>query len=395
MKRLLVLGITTLSVLCSACSPTQGEAPVSPAALPPADDSQQLATDEAADTLPAGLYFTTFEPDENDPSAGITRLWTVDAAGQPRPLREIGSGRVRDFQLSADGAQALYTLQDDIWLLDLVTGDVRNLTGTPEQRERQAQWWPEQPGTVICGTIPVDEPGLWQSGSYGYLTFVSIDGAYQTTDDFLYAAPLPLGEQMLYERIAVTAGGEPFLPDGELVLRSAADDARPSVIAPPHGLLRVESLSASPDESTVGLAVQMQDAKAETPQAAILLLDRVTNSYQMLDRYEPLAVEGSLLHSAPRWQPGGDLLAYYKLASPVENSGVWVVDGEGPHQTTSPNAQMWGSGPVIFSPDGRWIAAYLPGGEPGVVDTVTWRTLSWDVEPQVIDIGWIDGSLDE
>jgi len=59
----------------------------------------------------------------------------VNADGQPVQIFDRA-----DALISPDGTQTLYREMDDLWLADLVTGEQRNLTQTPDRAECCAQW---------------------------------------------------------------------------------------------------------------------------------------------------------------------------------------------------------------------------------------------------------------
>ena len=55
-------------------------------------------------------------------------------------------------QISPDGSQALYTRDDDIWIVDLLNGDQQNLTNTPDRVEVHPQWWHGNQNLVVFGS---------------------------------------------------------------------------------------------------------------------------------------------------------------------------------------------------------------------------------------------------
>ncbi len=367
---------------------TSARSTPSPAASPRSTESESEAA--AATSLPAGLYFTTFEPAAGGLSQGVTRLWLVDATGQPREQYKVEDGLAKDFTLTPDGSQALYSLQDDIWLVDFSSNRARNLTNTSDRWEGRAMWWPGRPGYILCGSIPADSPELWIDGSFGYLTIIGPDDSPTITHDFLYAAPQPLDGRLFYERVRVGPEGHPSLMDNEQVTRQPDGTIENFENPEPAGILWIEDISAAPDGEQIGFSAMMQPADNAPPQTIIFMLDQRMGSYQILDQYEPMGLGGSMLNSAPAWNPSGDVIAYYKLAWPAEESGVWIRDNAGTRLVTTPDSEVWGNGPPVFSPNGQWIAAHVPGGQLGIIDTAKWRVYTWDTEYPLIGIGWID-----
>jgi hypothetical protein len=86
----------------------------------------------------------------------------------------------------------------DIWLIDLATGQERNLTGSMNRLECCPLWWPARPETILFGSWDKDgwEPSL------GALTTMQVDGSgYRILDgepSYGLPAPSPNGQTVAY-----------------------------------------------------------------------------------------------------------------------------------------------------------------------------------------------------
>ncbi len=337
--------------------------------------------------LPEGFYFTKFEMTNTDTGNGITSLWIVNAGGEP----ELRFQKEERFRLALDpsGERALIWGQESLGILDVQTGNIQPLPQLPDQLNGQLIWWPAHPDTVIAGSIPANRPELGIDGAFGYLTFIGLDGTYELTEEYLYAAPEPLPDGLLYARVGIGPTGNPSMPDpaNGLFIRHTDGTVEPFQGIELDDTAWIGDISASKDGNLIGLAI-MDDYSTHPPRASIGVLDWKTGTYRIIDQYQPMGLGGALLNSAPQWGPSNELFAYYKLAGPAEQAGIWAVENWGaPRMLTIPHDRDWGKGSPQFSPDGKWIAAFIPGGTIGFIDTETWKVHVW--EEMVASIGWI------
>lgn len=264
-----------------------------------------------------------------------TGLWRVEEDGAPAPILNRP-----DVVLSPDGAQALYTSPDsDLWLIDLTTGEERNLTNTPDRIECCPQWWPARPDTLVFGSWPGDAE---LGPSTGFLTTVRVDGSdYRVLDgehqSNAVPAPAPDGQTIAYDQ-----GGTAYLyrlDTGPVPFDPAA-----------YGLpvQRIGSPAWSPDGRYLAWVVGGDFGQGW--RLGLGVFDLENRTAHLLHPYEPLGVGG--WPGAAAWSPDGQWLAYTIWpAADYDEAGVCVFRPDG----TEEHCLGPGGGPV-WSPDGRRLA---------------------------------------
>jgi Tol biopolymer transport system component len=90
-------------------------------------------------------------------------------------------------RVSPDGQWIAYEAEDstagssDIWLIEKATGEIRNLTNTPDRYEVNPMWWPGRDDHIVFGSDPDPLDGVWNSE---YPTVIGLDGTgYQVLDE--------------------------------------------------------------------------------------------------------------------------------------------------------------------------------------------------------------------
>lgn len=314
---------------------------------------ERLATDEIPTSVP--LDATSPNPDEeggggSSPSGLVVlaenALWKVNAKGQLEPLLEVEPG-ASSFQLSPDGFQVLYDAipasgegyENDLWLVDLATGDSRNLTQNPGRDERCALWWPARP-TVVVFSYRVE--GSFECGRLVALDLQSGDSRtlLEDTISSLLPAPSPDGRT-----IAFTDIGNAWLYRWE------------------------EGEAESLDPARFGLTVEK-------------FFDLAATSAAVLHTYEPVGCEA--LPEPPVWSPDGRWIAYTVYCA--EGMGVYVLRPDEPEE----HYLGTGGSPPIWSPDGRWLAfkrGFKEDEGVWIASTQDW-TLQQVTGPGARVVGW-------
>lgn len=290
---------------------------------------------------PVGLVYSTEEG-----------LWIIDGDGQAKFLHEDGQSAV----LSPDGRQVLFAsgnnlgndpwlegLTDDIWLLDLDSGETRPVSDTPDILEADFKWWPSRPGVVVFRYVPREEAGPMTALSLGALDLETGEFTHLAEDAGSFALS-PDGETIAYD-------------SGQLMLytwggKSEAVDLRPQGINNTRHNMKP---AWSPDGKRLAWFVDGDlDGKSESWQGGLVVLERESDTAQLLHIYEFVGYGGVAPEIA--WSPDGEWLAFQtmlEVLGTVEESvaQLWVLRADGNEERFLGYAQN-----PIWSPDGRWLA---------------------------------------
>jgi len=339
---------------------------------------------------PPGLIYSTEEG-----------VWRIDPDGESEYLI-AWPPHVYEFAFSPDGAHALYadTVEEDVWLVDLETGEQRNLTQTPDRGEVCPVWWPARPGVVVFGS--------WARGSdeysinAGHLSMVRLDGSdYRVLDE----------EQ-------ATCGDWAVSPDGQRIAygrRGNASFYRWGVgieqLDPAAYGLSVVGL-ANPDWSPDGkrIAWRVWQESGGWYQTGIAVFDlEAGDSSLPLVGGQLRARNNCRCEFGSFWSPDGQWLygyGYFEVPSkgggtePGLAVGIVRPDGTKSHLLSG---QYWQVGArPIWNPDGSQLAfgqgavysnAFWHQAVQGVtllLDISTWTVQQLDLPPGAQVIAWIE-----
>ncbi len=319
----------------------------------------------------------SLSPEAIDPPAGLAYrteegLWRVQADGQSVLLVDRP-----DAVLSPDHTHAVYAEDGDVWLIDVRTGERRNLTETSARIAMFPRWWPARPDTILFSSWPKDGWGP----STGYMTVVRTDGSgYHVLEEqqvsYGLPAPSPDGQLIAYDR-----EGTPWLYR-QGVGPESLDPARYGLRR--QGMLRIASPAWSPDGKQLAWVVGNYSDGEEV--MGIGVFDLVKQTVQFLHPHDPLGFGG--WPPAPVWSPDGAWLAYHVLSDDFVKSGVWVLRADGSDEQFLGS----GSGPV-WSPGGRWLAfTYTtPNGESAIrlAEVGAWRLRHVILPEDAALVDWI------
>jgi len=244
----------------------------------------------------------------------------VDIAGKVVPLVDQPQA-----QLSSTHDQVLFARDEpssgmnDIWLLDKVSGEERNLTQTPDRDEVSPQWWPAHPEFVFL--VSGEEIGM---GNAQRPTIVGLDGTGYRVIDEKQGGPFSLS------------------PDGAFIAYGGFDeigviyhwDGDREVFDPRDYGLNVDKIfqpSFSPDGRYLAWQVA-GDLNGDGNYAnGLAVFDLKERTAQLMHVYTVQG--GGMVPHYIAWSPDGTWIAF-------------VTFGEGPAVGREPN--LW-----VLRPDGN------------------------------------------
>lgn len=300
-------------------------------------------------------------------------LWRVSADWQPELLAEFPPSAI----LSTDGQEALKLVEDDIWLVDLATGQERNLTEGSGRGHCCFQWWPERPSTIIFGSWPLDSD---LGPTTGFLSAVRSDGSgYMILEEEVQSNgmpnPGPDGESIAYDR-----GGTSW------IYRWGAGSAPLDPVA--YGLTNVVRIGGpawSPDGRRLAWSVAIEDPDW---QIALAIFDLESQSARLYHAYHNVGRGGWF--PPPAWSPDGRWLAFVAEDVDPERRGLWVVSVEGSDET-----YLGPGGQPLWSPDNRWLTyrSFEDGGQEPIarlVEVGSWYKIQIYLPPGANIVDWAE-----
>jgi len=265
-------------------------------------------------------------------------LWLVEGDGRSRFLIDQPDGAI-----SADGKLIVYEQGDpgDLWLEDLVTGERRNITNTPNRREGLPVLWPEEPDLVVFASKSVEE----ELFGFGQPTVANLDGSgYRILDD-QKAGPFALSP----DGVTIAFG----CCDGPGILYRWPDG--PTTFNPLDYGVNAQKLFLpewSPDGQKLAWVVsgELVPGGGEY-QSGVAIFDIGSRTAEMIHVYQPMG--GSTVEHFLSWSPDGNWLAfvtYAELPAHGRKPALYVsrVDGLEEYYLGVGFNPSW-------SPDGKWL----------------------------------------
>jgi len=296
-------------------------------------------------------------------------LYRVRADGQS----ELLFGRSESI-LSPDGAQAVYWLDDDLWLIDLASGESRNLTNTPDRVEYLPREWKTRNDILLFTSYPVGvEVG---PGITGFLTMVRTDGTgYLVLDDLNQAINFDLSPDG--QTIAYGAGPMTYLYRWTTG-REVFDPAD-------YGLSQIGGISSpswSPDGKQIAWLVS--GVIDGIDQSAIAFFNLEARTATLNHRHQLPGMDG--IPAAGRWSTDSKWYAVYIFDMDFTRAGTWVLQADGMQETS---IYMGYGASAMWSPDGKSLAVTDPdSGGVRLVDVMTWESRLVDLSLFYL-VAWI------
>jgi Tol biopolymer transport system component len=280
-------------------------------------------------------------------------------------------------QISPDGNQLLYTSDNDIWLVEILNGDQKNLTNTPDRIEVNPQWWSGNENLVVFGSWGIaDDLGP----TSGYLSLISTDG-----DDYWALADEPSNTKPALQ------------PDGSIIAYDLGDTARlyhldsdesEEFDVSLYGLnilkgKRIVSPSWSPDGKKLTWWVSGVFSPSRDGSTVLAVFDLEKGSVELLHSYTPIGSGGGL--PTPIWSPDGNWLAVLTL-SEVHKTDLWVIsaDGNDEHHLGFANNVVW-------HPDGSTLVfKALSDDIVRLTEVGDWKLQPMDLPPGSAPVDWLD-----
>jgi Tol biopolymer transport system component len=322
---------------------------------------------EPADPAAAGLVYY-------HPSKG---LYQVQADGLAHWLFTFPDVEA----VSPDGSLALVGRNEDIWLADRTTGELRNLTNTPDRFEFDPLFWPANPQTIVFGSVSAEE-GLGMSA--GHLTLMRLDGS----------------GYLVLEPEASSIGAASLSPDGTTIAYETADQAwlysegsgKVAFDPAAYGVTGVEralSPAWSPDGSRLAWWIGGRLNGAADYSLSLAVFDLAGGEATLLHPYTPIGGGGWPIN--PVWDPSGEWLATQTISEAGTKGNLWVLKADGGDEVNLGN----GAYPV-WDPQGSGLI-YVEWGQGSFEDSVDklthigdWALQDLQLQPGSMPFAWLE-----
>ncbi len=366
-KQLASLLLITASLTITACGRSPARVDPGGVEVSPTTVSEPIATETGVPLPPAhpasGLTFSTYEG-----------TWLIDAQAEVVLLTDQSMARISpDGQWIAYEAEDLTAGTSDIWLIERASGDVRNLTNTPDRYEVNPMWWPGRDDHIVFGSDPDPLDGVWNSE---YPTVISLDGTgYQVLDE----------EQ---------GGLRALSPDGQAIAYGGYDS--PGAIYrwgkgleafdPPEYGVNAEKLyqpAWSPDGQLLAWNIGGDLIGDGGYLLGVAVFDLEAKTGRFFHIFAPEG--GGMVPSYLEWSPDGEWLAFVTFGEPPVTGRapkLWVIRPDGSEE------KYVGEGLApTWSYDSEWLAS-LRTNDAGQQELSLAEVGTWEM--QIVDFPHTD-----
>jgi Tol biopolymer transport system component len=322
----------------------------------------------------AGLVYTDIAANET---------WMIDPYGFPQRLYPE-----RDAKPSPDGGRVLMGREDDIWLVDLVSGEEKNLTAAVNRSNGNSQWWPANPEVIVLNST---EPDVGPTMSFGQVSMMQQDGSsYQVLEEnrsIWGPAPSPDGRTIAYDTV-ISTPDETVHTAWLYHLDTGKEQLNPADygLDVPEDFL-ISSPSWSPDSTRITWRVGGSFAPDGVWKIVLLLFDLTAKTHSFIYEYQPAGGFGGWTPPAI-WSPDGEWLAFTDHSrGRVPELVIMRPDGSDVRSLGDGTLQLWSpdSSKLLFIDYGQ--GSYLES-QIILVDIETMQTTVLDLPPGSQQIQW-------
>jgi WD40 repeat protein len=312
------------------------------------------------------------------------RLWLVGQNGQPTAILHQASYATP----STDGQRVLYASGDpsDLFMQDLATGEVRQLTNTPNIAESYPHFWPGKPEMVVYHFVNSEDVGI----SAGFLGAVNVNSREQLVLD---------AQNSSFSTFALADDGQHIAYGGAkaMIYTWGSGPQQMEMASFSLNLFKVffDSAAWAPGGQQLAWTIRGEFMGEGDYQAGVVIFDLATHTHWLLHNYALHA--GSDFSNAITWSPDGQWLAaaLYGDVPGQRSATLWLI------QPTSgaEHSVSFASSPV-WAPDGlRLVYTQWPDPAQGnftaqdariiLMQTGSWTTEALSLPPGSIVMDWI------
>jgi hypothetical protein len=278
------------------------------------------------------------------------------------------------------GHSAIYEEDDDLWLSDLQTGALRQLTDTPDRVEWYAQWWPGNQAIIIFQS---QARSSWTPSEAGQLSIINFDGSNYSvlsdTPSIGLPSPSPDGKTIAFDQ-----NGTPWIYDLDTGI-SPFDPSEFGYHAVENNFYFSPSWSSDGWQLSWWIETDQPDARYQ-----LVIFDLKNQRYFQTDTYDP--PDSTTWHpQAPVWSHDGQWLAYI-TRDEITPMDLYIThpDGSDSHRFGLASDPLWSpdDNSLVFTQWPPRSDSYL-AAEPYLVSAPSWEPVEIDLPEGSIPSAWL------